>query len=471
MSIIDKNTGLYTDLYQLTMAQGYFKQGVHEKKAAFDYFFRKIPFGGNYVIFSGIDDVVELLEKLRFEEEDLAFLRKYNFDEGFLDYLKKFSFKGHVHSIRQGEAVFPNLPLVRVEGSIVECQLIETLLLNILNFSTLITTKAARMREAAGDEIILMDFGMRRAHGSGSIFASKAAIEGGFNATSHVKAALDYNIPATGTMAHSWIQAFHYELEAFRYFAQSAPVQPVLLVDTYDTLNSGIPNAIKISKELKAEGRELAGIRLDSGDIKSLSFKARKMLDEAGLKEVKIAASDKVDEYFIEKMREAKAPIDAYGIGTRLVTGQPDANLDGVFKLAYFDSEPRLKVSDDPEKTTLPGLKQLGRFKNPENGEAVGDVAMLEDEEKPRYARDIKDYYDNRDFEGYAFEKLLKPVMQNGERVTTFDYPAEVSAYSRERIHSLPPKIQSLLRKPTAYFAGMSNALQEMRADLIKNSP
>src|SRR6056297_198107 len=280
----------YTDQYQLTMAEVYFQKNRHNKKAVFDYFFRKPPFNSGYTVFAGLDTLLDILENFRFTQEDIDFLYKQKLNDSFLDFLKQYRFSGDVYSAKEGEIVFPTEPVLTVEAEMLDAQLVETLLLNVLNFQSLIATKAARMRQVAGDRG-LIDFGLRRAQSAGAYHAARAAIIGGFNATSNVVAGKDFGIAVSGTMAHSLIQSYEDELTAFRHFAEIRPHDCVLLVDTYNTLKSGLPNAIKVAKEMEARGQQLKGIRLDSGDLAFLSRKARKMLDDAGLQYVKIAAS------------------------------------------------------------------------------------------------------------------------------------------------------------------------------------
>ncbi|MGH2567747.1 MAG: nicotinate phosphoribosyltransferase, partial [Bacteroidota bacterium] len=325
-----EHTALYTDFYQLTMAQGYFLTGKSETSAAFDYFFRENPFEGGYVVFAGLSDFLETLQDFRFAKDDLDYLAQVGLQEPFLRYLQQFQFRGTIHSVREGEVVFPVEPIVRVEGNIVETQIIETLLLNFLNFESLIATKAARIKFAAGSRRVV-DFGLRRAQGLGGIFASKAAVLGGVEATSNLYTAYHWDLEVSGTQGHSWIQSFDDELSAFRKFAEIFPDRCVLLVDTYNSLRSGIPNAITVAKELESKGHRLVAIRLDSGDLAYLSKHARAMLDAAGLGYVKIVVSNQLDEYVIRSLLEQGAPVDVFGVGTHLVTGRNSPALDGVY--------------------------------------------------------------------------------------------------------------------------------------------
>lgn len=370
-------TATYTNLYQINMAQVYFQQGRHEQEAVFDYFFRKLPFKGGYAVFAGLETLLDILEDFRFSQEDLEFLSDYGLDPEFVNYLKEFKFQGCIYSSQEGDLVFQTRPVLQVEANMVEAQLVETILLNILNFQTLIATKARRIKKSAGDQQ-LIDFGMRRAQGSGAYHASRAAFIGGFEATSNVVAGKDFNIPISGTMAHSFVQSYEDELTAFRDFAESHPDNTILLIDTYDTLKSGLPNAITVGKEMQSRGEKLKGIRLDSGDLSYLAKKCRKALDDAGLTQVKIAASNQLDEYVIRSLKEQKGPIDVFGVGTNLVIGKPDAALDGVYKLAYANGKPRIKLSENLAKLTMPHKKQVYRIRN-DKGELVGaDAVTLE---------------------------------------------------------------------------------------------
>ena len=301
--------GLYTDFYELSMAQGYFLAGKKEEQTVFDYFFRTNPFEGGFLVFAGLADFLSSLSSFRYSEEDISYLEKQGFRTEFLEYLKDFRFSGTVYSVREGEIVFPNEPILRIEGNIIEAQLIETLLLNILNFQSLIATKSFRVKLVCGEKSFA-DFGLRRAHGTGGIQASRAAIIGGASSTSNVYAGLLYNIPVSGTMAHSWVQSFDDELTAFRAYASFNPEGTILLADTYDTLRSGVPNTIIVAKEMEAIGNKVVGIRLDSGDLAYLSKKARKMLDAADLKYIKIFASNQLNEYVVGSLNEQHAPLD-----------------------------------------------------------------------------------------------------------------------------------------------------------------
>jgi nicotinate phosphoribosyltransferase len=455
----------YTDKYQLTMAEVYFLEQRHEHTAVFDYFFRKPPFKGSYALFAGLENVLEILENLRFTDSDIDFLHKDGLNSSFLDYLKNFTFKGKIYSMKEGEIVFPTEPVLRVEANIAEAQIIETLLLNILNFQTLIATKASRMRYVAGERR-LIDFGLRRAQAEGAYFGARAAYIGGFDATSNVVAGKDFDIPVSGTMAHSFIQSYDDELTAFRRFAENRPDDCVLLVDTYDTLKSGLPNAIKTGKEMEARGHKLKGIRLDSGDLAYLSREARKMLDDEGLDYVKIAASNQLDEHLIKSLNEQGAKIDVFGVGTNLMTGQPDAALDGVFKLASYDNEARIKLSDSTAKITLPDRKKVMRLMQNDNMFLGADVIMLEDEESTNTMHHPFEALKKMDIQSCKKEKLHVKVMENGKRSEPKKSASEIREYAQARLKQLPEE-HKRFEYPHIYKVGLSDALNEERNRLI----
>lgn len=459
-------TGTYTDQYQLTMGQVYFLKGHTHHKAIFDYFFRKSPFKGGYAVFAGLQNLLEILKDLKFDEKDLKFLRELGLNSDYIDYLKDFRFRGQVYSVREGEVVFPGEPIVRIEANIIEAQIIETLLLNMLNFQTLIATKASRMAEQV-KEGKLIDFGLRRAQGAGGYHASRAAIIGGFEATSNTRAGRDFEIPVSGTMAHSFIQSYEDELTAFRDFAEAHPENTVLLVDTYNTLKSGVPNAIKVGREMEKRGQKLKGIRLDSGDLAYLARKSREMLDEAGLEYVKIAASNQLDEHLIKSLLDQDAPIDIFGVGTSVITGQPDAALDGVYKLAYFRDVPRIKLSETISKITLPHRKQVYRIYD-EKGQFTGsDVISLASEDNPEMMFHPFDPLKFKSVDKFKKEALLKKVMENGEILNPDYRLEEIAAYSKERLQKLPREYKRFFN-PHIYKIGLSQKLKEERDRLIE---
>lgn len=457
-------TGTYTDLYQLTMAQVYHLTGKSGEEAVFDYFYRKLPFNGGYTVFAGLTDLLEILQELHFTKDDLAYLKDKGFNAEFLNSLENFRFKGTIYAVKEGEIVFPNEPVLRVEGTMLEAQLIETLLLNILNFESLIATKAARIRSVAGNKI-LSDFGLRRAQGIGGYHASRAAIVGGFNSTSNVKAAHDFDIPVVGTMAHSFIQSYDSELSAFRDFAANRPDHCVLLVDTYDTLRSGIPNAIIVANEMEKKGQRLHGIRLDSGDLAYLSKQARRMFDDAGLPEVKITASNQLDEFVIKSLLDQQAPIDVFGVGTSLVTGPPDGALDGVYKLAYADGKPRIKLSENLKKITLPDKKQILRILNDAGTFFGADVIICYDENNPILMYHPSDPDKSLSLQGLKQEALLHKVMEKGKVVHPQPLLKEIASYCQERLKMLPQE-HKRFEYPHVYKVGISEKLRNERNQL-----
>lgn len=455
---------LYTDLYQLTMAQVHFLSGHYQKHAIFDYFFRKLPYNGGYVIFTGLHDLLERLEDLQFAPPELDYLKRSGFDPRFVEYLSSFRFKGTIYAMTEGDVVFPYVPSIRVEGTMLEAQLIETLLLNLINFQSLIATKAARIKSVSPGRF-LSDFGLRRAQGLGGYHASRATIVGGFHSTSNVKAAFDFGISPSGTMAHSFIQHFDDELTAFRTFAIGRPHGCVLLVDTYDTLKSGVPNAIIVAKEMEAKGHRLEAIRLDSGDLAYLATHARRMLDDAGLRYVKIAASNQLDEYVIKSLLEQEAPIDIFGVGTSLVTGQPDAALDGVYKLAFSDGKPRIKLSESLSKTTLPDRKQVFRILDSDKGFWGGDVIALEGETGIDAMHHPTEPRVSTPLHGLTLQPLLSCVMKNGQALQTAPSLKEISAYADSRLALLPREYKRF-ENPHIYKVGISGKLKALRDSL-----
>jgi len=464
MDILNNHNGFYVDLYELTMAQGYYYAGKKDEPAAFDYFFRANPFQGGYVVFAGLWDLLRSLENFSFGGDDIEYLRNQGFQEPFLDYLSNFSFQGTIDSVREGEVVFPVEPVLRVEGTLIECQLIETILLNYLNFESLVATKASRIRRVAGQRPV-SDFGLRRAQGLGGLQASRAAIIGGVDATSNVLAGYAYQAKITGTLAHSWVQSFEDELTAFRSYAGVFPENTVLLVDTYNTLNQGVPNAIQVGHELKDKGYRLKAIRLDSGDLAFLSKKARKMLDEAGLHDTKILASNQLDEYVIRSLLEQGAPIDGFGVGTELITGKKTAALDGVYKLSMNNNEPKLKLSDTYEKISLPGVKKLFRFFDPD-GLFYADCIALEDEEDPQMIHHPYEINKTCNLAGLKKEPLFEKVFEHGRIVQAENNTEAIRSYARKRLSQLPIEHQRF-EMPHIYKVGLSERLNNLRNQLV----
>ena len=468
MSVFIENLGLYTDFYELSMAQGYLFSGKKDDSATFDYFFRNNPFRGGFTVFAGLSDFLELLTKFTYSNSDIQYLKEQGFKPGFLDFLKDFHFSGRIQSVKEGEIVFPNEPVLRVDGNIIECQLIESLLLNIINFESLIATKAFRIKLVAGPNIF-SDFGLRRAQGFGALHASRAACIGGASSTSNVMAGKLFGIPVSGTQAHSWIQSFNNELEAFRAYSEVHPENTILLVDTIDTLKSGVPNAIKIAREMELKGQRLKGIRLDSGDLAYLSKKARKQLDDAGLKYVKIIASNQLNEYVIKTLlKDQDAAIDAFGIGTELVTGKSDAALDGVYKLAEINGLPKMKFSENIEKNTLPAKKQLYRYFD-NNGKFYRDAVLLENEKPEEIQVIYHPVYPelNTEIKGLKSEKLMHDVASGGQIILKKQSPQEIHQYLESRSALLPDEHKRFI-SPHIYKTGISEKLMETRNTISK---
>jgi len=472
---------LLTDLYQLSMAAGYWKTGIHERRAVFQLYFRKRPFKGGYALSAGLADALEYLEQLKFSGSDLEFLATLPggdgrpiFEEGFLKYLEKFQFNCDVAAIPEGTVVFQNEPLLRVEGPILQAQLVETTLLNIINFQTLIATKASRVVEAAAGEPVL-EFGLRRAQGvDGALSAARAAYIGGCAATSNVLAGKRYGIPVRGTHAHSWVMAFASELEAFQAYASALPNNVILLVDTYDTIQ-GVRHAVEVGRKLKASGHKLAGIRLDSGDLAFLSVEARKILDQAGFTDTRIVASNDLDENIIESLKHQGARIDTWGVGTQLVTAFDQPALGGVYKLAAIQDEhgqwqSRIKLSEQAAKVSTPGVLQVRRYH--QEGRFIAD-SIHDRSEPPESGSTIVDPMDplrRREIElGLAHEDLLIPMMGEGKRLSASPSLEQIRARARAQVGALHPTIRRLLN-PHEYPVGLDARLQERRLRMVEEA-
>lgn len=464
MNTLTSQVGLYTDLYELTMAQAYFVSGKHEERAVFDYFFRTCPFQGGYTVFAGLEDLLNILKKFKYSKEDIAYLEKIGFRKDFLDWLSDFEVKADIYSVREGEIVFPNEPIVRVEGTLIETQLIETILLNYINFQSLIATKAARISYAAEGRVFA-DFGLRRAQGLGGIHASRAAVIGGASTSSNVYAGYHYDIPVTGTIAHSWIQSFDKEIDAFRAYAEINPDTTVLLVDTYDTLKSGMPNAIKIAKEMEEKGHKLLGVRLDSGDFAYLSKKVRKMLLDAGLDYVKILASNQLNEHVIKSLISQGAEIDAFGVGTDLVTAKGTPALDGVYKLSQLSDIPRMKISENVEKNTLPGRKKIYRFFD-EEGKFYADGILLDYEENCADIQHAIYYQKKSSVKHMPYEEIQQQVMKNGEICAELPTAMEANKYFKQRFALLSDEHKRFL-SPHIYKVGISTEIKDLKEKLF----
>lgn len=470
-----KNLALLTDLYQLTMLAGYHACGKTEQRSCFELYFRKLPFGGGFAVAAGLEVALDYIANLRFGDEELAYLRSLSlFREEFLSWLADFRFRGDIDALPEGQFVFAGEPLLRVTGNLPEAQLVESALLNIMNFQTLIATKAARITVASQGAQVL-EFGLRRAQGvDGAVSASRAAYIGGCHATSNTLAGQAFGIPVRGTHAHSWVMSFASELEAFRAYANLFPEETTLLVDTYDTLSSGVPNAIKVGVELRDRGHELRGIRLDSGDLAYLSKQARAMLDDAGLTSTKIVASNDLDETLIADLLDQGARIDIWGVGTNLVTSRDQPALGGVYKLVAAQGEgevlePRIKISSNPEKITVPGIKQVWRGFD-DNGQMVGDGLTLEDDPQPvGPLQTFHPHYagSKRKLLAHQWRSLLQPVMRRGHELDGARLGLETArATFFENLKSLPVECQRRFN-PQTYWVGLSPRLFQLRDKLL----
>jgi nicotinate phosphoribosyltransferase len=458
-----------TDLYQLTMMEGYRLASIHAREACFDYFIRHNPFGGGYTVSAGLADALRFLATARFSDADLDYLRSLGlFRDDFVDTLRSWRFGGDVYAVQEGTVVFPREPILRVQGTLEDCQLVETALLNTLNFQSLIATKAARICQEAGVDNVV-EFGLRRAQGTdGALSAARAAYIGGCAATSNLLAGEVYGIPVKGTHSHSWVLAFPTELDAFRAFAYAYPKASVLLVDTYDTLGSGMPNAITVGRELAGRGDQLVGVRLDSGDLAYLTVRVRRMLDDAGLTETKIVCSSDLDEHIIRDLRIQGADIDLYGVGTRLVSAHGDSALPGVYKMAAIrgadgDWELKRKLSEGTSKATLPGLKQVWRLYD-RDGMAMADWVELIDE-TPDVSRGILGHHPTDPHARKAYEgvdralPLLDPVLRDGEPVIEFPPLTAIRARVRDQLEQFDPTHRRILN-PHVYKVSLGPKLK-----------
>ena len=464
----------FTDLYELTMAQGYLVHGM-DRPAVFEAFFRHHPFGGGYSVFAGLGPLLEDLENLRFLPEDLAYLESRGiFSADFLAFLEAFRFRGDLWAVPEGEVVFPREPLIRVRGGLVECQLVEGLLLNRVNFQSLVATKTARVCHAAKGGRI-MEFGLRRAQGpDGANSATRASYVGGAVGTSNVLGARLFGIPAMGTMAHSWIMAFPSEREAFEAYADLYPDATVFLVDTYDTLASGVPNAVAAGRRLAERGKRF-GIRLDSGDIQYLAEESRKMLDAAGFRDAFIVASNDLDEEIIEALTAAGVPVDIWGVGSRLVTGGSDSAFSGVYKLAAVDRggglESAMKFSDNPDKSTEPGVKEVYRIYD-EAGQARADVLAAEGETlEPGVPRTFHHpALDTRRFRMTPcgeIRPLLAKAMEGGKRLGPPPPLAEARDRCKAELGRFDPTYRRLLN-PHVYKVSITDAVRDLKASFLE---
>ena len=477
-----RNLTLLTDLYELTMMQGYFKEKDANETVIFDAFYRSNPCNNGYSICAGLEQVIEYLENLHFEEEDIDYLRSTGlFEEDFLDYLRHFHFSGDVYAIPEGTVVFPREPLVKVIAPIMEAQLVETALLNIINHQSLIATKTARVIHAAqGDGI--MEFGLRRAQGpDAGIYGARAAMIAGCIGTSNVLAGQMFDVPVKGTHAHSWIMSFPDELTAFRAYARLYPTACILLVDTYDTLKSGVPNAIKVFQEMKEAGIPLTfyGIRLDSGDLAYLSKKAKKMLDAAGFSDAVISASNDLDENLISSLKLQGAAINSWGVGTNLITSKDCPSFGGVYKLAaILDKEtgkfiPKIKLSENAEKITNPGNKTVYRIYSKSTGKIKADLICMADEvfdpEETMIIFDPSDTWKKTKVLGgtYELRELLVPVIREGKRVYTSPEVMELREYCKKEQNTLWDESRRLVN-PQKVYVDLSQKLYDIKKNLLE---
>lgn len=472
------SAALLTDLYQLTMAYGYWRSSQWNRQAIFHLFFRKNPFAGGYAIAAGLEQVVEYLESFHFSQQDIDYIASIPGHDGkpifvgdFLHYLSDLKLEVDLDAIPEGTVVFPQQPLLRIQGPLLQCQLIETALLNIINFQTLVATKASRvMRAAQGDSVL--EFGLRRAQGpDGAMSASRAAYVGGCSATSNVLAGKQFGIPVRGTHAHSWVMAFDSEYESFSAYAGAMPNNCVFLVDTYDTIE-GVRNAIRVGKEMRAKGQRLVGIRLDSGDLAHLSIEARRLLDEAGFHDASIVASNDLDERLIESLKRQGAKIDVWGVGTKLVTAYDQAALGGVYKLGAIRDDlgewkPKIKLSEQLIKITTPGILQVRRYFD-NHGKAIADV-IFDELHRPQekwLSIDPEDYSQQTTFgSDQKSEELVLPVMRQGNRVAPSPSLAELRQRTIEQLKMFPTGILRF-DNPHKYPIGLEEGLYQQKLRL-----
>ena len=478
---MNDNLTLMTDLYQLTMMQGYFEANMHNKKAVFDMFYRKNPSNNGYAIACGLEQVVDYIKNIKFDKESIDYLKSLNiFKYDFLTYLENFKFTGDIYAIPEGTVVFPGEPLVRVKSSIMEAQFIETTILNIINHQSLIATKAARVSWAAQGDVV-MEFGLRRAQGpDAGVYGARAAVIGGCNSTSNVLAGKMFNVPIAGTHAHSWIMSFKDELTAFRTYANIFPDRCILLVDTYDTLKSGVPNAIKVFNEMKEKGIQLKnyGIRLDSGDLAYISEKARVMLDEAGFEDANITASSDLDENIISSLKQQGTKINVWGVGTNLITSSDCPAFGGVYKLCAEEVDgkmlPKIKLSENPDKVTNPGVKKIVRLYDKSTNKIKADLICLDDEvidEK----EDLTIFHPINTWKTmtlkaneYYTKELLQPVFINGECVFEKRDTMEIKAYCEKEKESLWNEHKRLIN-PHILPVDLSLKLYNLKKEMIDN--
>lgn len=472
-----RNLTLLTDLYQLTMMNGYLKEGRKDETAVFDVFFRQNGMI-TYSVACGLEQAVDYILNLKFGKEEIDYLSGLNiFSDEFIDYLKNFKFTGDVYAVPEGTVVFPGEPIFTVKAPVMQAQLVETAVLNIINFQTLIATKAAKIRYAAKNDLV-MEFGLRRAQApDAGIYGARAAVIGGCDSTSNVLAGKMFDIPVAGTHAHSWVMNFKDEYTAFKAYADVYPDNALLLVDTYDTLNQGVPNAVKVFGELKEKGYKPKGIRLDSGDLAYLSKKARKLLDDAGYPDTVICASGDLDEYSISSLKNQGAKINSWGVGTRLITSADMPALGGVYKLAavYDDNGkeiPKIKVSENAEKITNPGFKNIYRVYDKASGKAEADFIYLRSEaeidtSKPLVLTHPTERWKSITFYNYELKSLQQDIIKNGKQVYKMPGLAEIKAYAKKDLDSFWDEYKRL-DKPHVYKVDLSDGLYELKKEMLE---
>lgn len=476
----ERNLSMLTDFYQITMGNGYIAKGFKETEVIFDMFFRRVPDKGGFAIMAGVKQVVDYIKNLKFTKEDIGFLRSKNlFREEFITYLEEFEFKCDVWAIKEGTPIFPNEPIIKVRGPVAQAQLIETMILLTVNHQSLIATKTNRIvRAAKGRDV--MEFGSRRGHGyDAAIYGARASYIAGAMGSACTMAETTFGIPAIGTMAHSWVQLFDTEYEAFKAYAEVYPMTTTLLVDTYNVLKSGVPNAIRVAKEIiEPLGGRLKGIRLDSGDLTYLSIKARKMLDDAGLTDCKIVASNSLDEYTITSLIEQGAKIDLFGVGERMITAKSEPVFGGVYKLVAVNQNgvfvPRIKISENIEKITNPDNKQVYRLFDNETGKAIADVLTLNDEvideSKPYEIFDQVHTWKRKTIRNFTARKLLEPIFVKGECVYKEEDIKDTRQYCLEQVDTLWEEVKRL-ENPHTYYVDLSQKLWNIKSELLnKNS-
>lgn len=474
---MNKNLSLLADFYEFTMSNGFFAKNMTNNVAYFDVFFRKIPDNGGYVIFSGLEQIIDYINNLKFDNDDIEFLRNTNkFTNEFLEYLSNFKFTGDIWAIPEGTVVFPNDPLITVRAPIIEAQILETFILLLINHQSLIATKASRIVASAKGRPV-MEFGARRAHSIDAAFlGARAAMIGGCIGTSCTLTAKEFNVPALGTMAHSFVQSFDSEYEAFKAYAECYPNDCTLLIDTYDTINSGLVNAIKVFNEvLVPNGYRPKGVRLDSGDLSYLSKQVRQILDNAGFPDCKICVSNSLDEFLISSLLEQGAQIDSFGVGENLITAKSDPVFGGVYKLVATENDgkivPKIKISENVAKITNPGFKKVYRFYDKNSNKALADVITLHDEKIPEDNYKIFDPenpWKEKLLTNYTIRPLQELIFQNGKLVYTTPSLTVICEKTKKELETLWPEIKRL-KNPHKYYVDLSKQLWDLKNKLLKN--